>query len=180
MKVAEAHMNNTLRSHIRRGLRQLFLAAGALGATFLLSMPHAQAATFDLSTATIEDIQAAMNSGTLTSEKLVQLYLARIAAFDQQGPKLNAVISLNKNALAEAKALDKERRTKGPRSPLHGVVVLAKLNQSDWYGVAPSGGSTLAGQPISPYNATKTTTPPLSGEKFNYTPSVPKGARIPS
>ena len=198
-------MNNMLRAHIRRGLRQLSLAAGALGATFLRPMPHAQAANFDLSTATIQDIQAAMDSGTLTSEKLVQLYLARIAAYDQQGPKLNTVISLNKNALAQAKALDQERRTKGPRSPLHGVVVLAKdvydtydmpttggfkpmatsqptrdsfvidrlrgagaiilakLNQSDWYGVAPSGGSTLAGQPISPYNATKTTGGSSSG-----------------
>jgi amidase len=205
MKIGDADMSNTLRSHIRRRLRPLSLAAGVLGAISLLSIPHAQAATFDLSTATIEDIQAAMSSGTLTSEKLVQLYLARIAAYDQQGPKLNTVISLNKNALAEAKALDKERRTKGPRSPLHGVVILAKdvydtydmpttggfkpmatsqptrdsfvidrlrdagaiilakLNQSDWYGVAPSGGSTLAGQPISPYNATKTTGGSSSG-----------------
>jgi amidase len=139
MNVRDANMNNTLRSHIRLRLRQLSLAAGALGATLLFSMPNAQAATFDLSTATIEDIQAAMNSGTLTSEKLVQLYLARIAAFDQQGPKLNAVISLNKNALAEAKALDKERRTKGPRSPLHGVVVLAK-DVFDTYDMPTTGG----------------------------------------
>lgn len=184
---------------------RLALAACTLGATFLLPLSHVQAATFDLSTATVEDIQAAMNSGTLTSEKLVQFYLARIEAYDHQGPKLNTVITLNENALVEAKALDQERRTKGPRSPLHGVVVLAKdvfdtydmpttggfkpmatsqptrdsfvikrlrdagaiilakLNQSDWYGVAPSGGSTLAGQPISPYNAKKTTGGSSSG-----------------
>ncbi len=164
-----------------------------------------QAAEFNLSTATIADIQAAMEKGALTSEKLVQLYLARIDAYDQKGPKLNSVIVLNKNALKEARALDAERKAKGPRSPLHGVVILAKdvfdtadmptsggfkpmatsqptrdsfvidrlrksgaiilakLNQSDWYGVAASGGSTLMGQPISPYNAGKTTGGSSSG-----------------
>ncbi|MFL6577963.1 MAG: amidase family protein [Povalibacter sp.] len=182
------------------------LAACVLGAVLsVLTLAQTQAATFDLSTATIADIQAAMDQGALSSEKLVQLYLARIAAYDQQGPKLNAVLTLNKNALAEARALDIERKDKGPRSPLHGVVVLAKdvydthdmpttggfkpmatsqpsrdafviarlrsagaiilgkLNQSDWYGVAPSGGSTLAGQPISPYNPKKTTGGSSSG-----------------
>lgn len=183
------------------------LAACVLGAALwvVLSLTQAQAATFDLSSATIADIQSAMDSGALTSEKLVQLYLARIEAYDQRGPKLNSVLTLNKNALAEARALDAERKEKGPRSPLHGVVVLAKdvfdthdmpttggfkpmatsqpsrdafvigrlrnagaiilgkLNQSDWYGVAPSGGSTLAGQPLSPYNAKKTTGGSSSG-----------------
>src|SRR5262245_47561452 len=76
----------------------------------------AQAAEFDLSTATIADMQAAMDSGALTSEKLVQLYLQRIARYDQQGPRLNAVLTLNKNALEQARALDVERRSKGPRS----------------------------------------------------------------
>jgi len=172
----------------------------------LCSLPGgAHAVEFDLSTATIADIQAAMDSGALTAEKLVQLYLQRIDKYDQQGPKLNAVLTLNKNALAEARALDAERRTKGPRSPLHGIVVLpkdvydtydmpttggfkpmatsqptrdafviarlrqagaivlGKLNQSDWYGVAPSGGSTLGGQPLSPYNPAKTTGGSSSG-----------------
>jgi amidase len=193
-----------LHALISRAIRHALVAC-ALGAASVLSLTSAQAATFDLSTATIADMQAAMTSGTLTSEKLVQMYLARIEAYDKQGPKLNSVITLNKNALAEARALDQERRTKGPRSPMHGVVVLAKdvfdtydmpttggfkpmatsqptrdsfvidrlrksgaiilakLNQSDWYGVAPSGGSTLAGQPISPYNAKKTTGGSSSG-----------------
>jgi amidase len=161
----------------------------------------APAATFDLSTATIADINAAFDKGALTSEKLVQLYLARIDAYDQAGPKLNTVITLKdrEKALAEARALDAERKTKGPRSPLHGIVVLAKdvfdtadmptsggfkpmatsqprydsfviarlraagaiilakLNQSDWYGVAPAGASTLKGQVLSPYNPKKLT-----------------------
>ncbi|HEU5136582.1 MAG TPA: amidase family protein [Steroidobacteraceae bacterium] len=155
------------------------------------------AANFDLSTATIADIQAAMDKGKLSSEKLVQLYLARINTYDSAGPKLNTVITLNKKAIAEARALDAERKQKGPRSPLHGVVVLAKdvydtrdmpttggfkpmatsqpvrdsfvidrlrksgaivlakLNQSDWYGVAAPGGSTLKGPVLSPYNLQK-------------------------
>jgi amidase len=86
----------------------------------------APAATFDLTTATAADIQAAMNSGALTSEKLVQLYLARIGAYDQKGPSLKSFLYLNPNALAEARALDAERKTKGPRGPLHGTVAVVK------------------------------------------------------
>lgn len=74
---------------------------------------NAQAAPLDLSTATIADLQAAMDKGTLTSEKLVQMYLKRIEAYDQQGPKLNAVLHLNPKALEEARALDAERKKKG-------------------------------------------------------------------
>ena len=84
------------------------------------------AAQFDLGTATIADINAAFSAGALTSEKLVQLYLARIEAYDQKGPALNAVITLNPKALEIARALDAERKAKGPRSPLHGIPVLAK------------------------------------------------------
>ena len=86
----------------------------------------ASAATFDLQTATVADIQAAMDAGALNSEQLVQLYLNRIEAYDKQGPKINAVITLNPKALEEARALDVERRAKGPRSQLHGVPVVFK------------------------------------------------------
>jgi amidase len=78
---------------------------------------------FDLETATLEDIGRAMDKGALTSEQLVGLSLARIKAYE---PELHAVISLNPNAMEEARALDAERRSKGPRSPLHGVPVLLK------------------------------------------------------
>jgi amidase len=88
--------------------------------------PTARAASFDLSTATVADINAAFDAGTLTSEKLTQLYLARIEAYDKAGPKINAVITLNPDALATARALDAERKTKGPRSPLHGIPVVLK------------------------------------------------------
>lgn len=86
----------------------------------------ATAAEFDLSKATVADINAAFDAGALTSEKLVELYLARIEAYDKTGPAINSIINLNPRALEEARALDAERATKGPRGPLHGTVVLAK------------------------------------------------------
>lgn len=180
-----------LRSINRRRPLAVLAAAVALVA----SLP-AQAG-LDLATASIAELEAAMAAGTLSSEKLVQLYLARIEAYDGKGPALNSVITLNQRALDEARALDKERKAKGPRSPLHGIVVLAKdvydtqdmptsggfkpmatsqpardsfvidrlrkagvvilakLNQSDWYGVAAPGGSSLKGPVLSPYNPKK-------------------------
>src|SRR4051812_35734990 len=87
---------------------------------------NVHAAEFDLTTASVADINAAFDKGTLTSEKLVKLYLARIDAYDHKGPKINAVLALNAKALETARALDKERKEKGPRSPLHGIPVIAK------------------------------------------------------
>jgi amidase len=84
--------------------------------------------SFKLEEATIAQIQAAVAAGALSSEKLVELYLARIAAYDRSGPRLNSIISINPNAKAEAAALDKERAEKGPRGPLHGIPVLLKDN----------------------------------------------------
>jgi len=92
----------------------------AVGGTLSL-----QAATFELQSATIGDINAAFDAGALTSEKLVELCLARITAYE---PKLHAVITLNPKALEEARALDAERKAKGPRSPLHGIPVIFKDN----------------------------------------------------
>jgi hypothetical protein len=112
--------------NLAQRLRRTALATLASASLAVLTAAPVQAAKFDLSTATIADIQAAMDKGTLTSEQLVKLYLARIDAYDQKGPKLNSVLTLNKKALETARALDKERREKGPRSPLHGVVILAK------------------------------------------------------
>lgn len=84
------------------------------------------AAGIELSTATIADLEAAFNAGTLTSEKLVSMYLARIEAYDKAGPTLRSVINLNPRALEEARALDAERARRGARGPLHGIAVLVK------------------------------------------------------
>lgn len=86
----------------------------------------AAAAEFDLQTATVEDINSAFDSGALTSEKLVQLYLNRIEAYDKKGPKINAVVTVNPKALEIARALDAERKARGPRSKLHGIPVVFK------------------------------------------------------
>lgn len=124
-----------------------------LFAALAVSGPAVPAATFDLSTATIADIQAAMDAGALSSEKLVQLYLARIEAYDKQGPKVNAVITLNPQALAEARALDAERKTKGPRSPLHGTTVVLK-DLIDATGMPTTAGFTPFGAPLPLRDAT--------------------------
>ena len=69
----------------------------------------ARAAGLNLETATIADLNAAFASGTLTSEQVVDAYLKRIAAFDKQGPNINAVLTLNPRAVAEARALIRDQ-----------------------------------------------------------------------
>jgi amidase len=71
--------------------------------------------TIELDSATIADLNRMFDAGTLSSEKLVELCLARIQAYDHRGPGLNAVITLNPRAVETARALDIERKAKGPR-----------------------------------------------------------------
>ncbi len=110
---------------VSRRAGQMSIALFASLAAWAASAP-ATAKEFDLSKATIADINAAFAAGSLTSEKLVSLYLARIEAYDKQGPAINSIINLNPRALEEARALDAERAKKGRRGPMHGMVVLAK------------------------------------------------------
>jgi Asp-tRNA(Asn)/Glu-tRNA(Gln) amidotransferase A subunit family amidase len=76
----------------------------------------------------ILELQDAMAGGALTSRQLVDIYLARIAAYDKQGPALNAITTVNPEARRIADALDAERRATGPRGPLHGIPILLKDN----------------------------------------------------
>jgi amidase len=96
----------------------------------------------DLDAATIPEINAAFDAGTLTSVQLVSRYLARIAAYDRQGPAIRAVLALNPNALETARLLDAERKSKGRRSPLHGIPVVLKDN-FDTRDLPTTGGSVL-------------------------------------
>lgn len=78
--------------------------------------------------ATIKEIHQLMESGEITARELVAFYLERIEAYDQQGPKLNAVIKINPKALDIAEELDRKRKQSGFVGPLHGIPVLLKDN----------------------------------------------------
>ena len=95
-----------------------------------------------LESATILDLNKAFENGTLTSEKLVELYLKRIDAYDQQGPSLNSVIVIHPDVIDIAKELDAERSESGPRSILHGIPIVLKDN-FDTYDMPTTGGSRL-------------------------------------
>jgi amidase len=83
---------------------------------------------FELEEATIADLQRDMVSWKQTSHSITAAYLKRIAAMDRQGPSLHSVIETNPDALAIADSLDRERKQKGQRGPLHGIPVLIKDN----------------------------------------------------
>jgi amidase len=83
---------------------------------------------FPLEEATAAQLQAWMTDGRYTSRQLVEMYLRRVDEIDRNGPALHAVIEVNPDALSIADALDAERKTKGPRGPLHGIPVVIKDN----------------------------------------------------
>jgi amidase len=83
---------------------------------------------FEFDEVTIADLQDGMKSGKHTARSIAEKYLERIEAIDGRGPEIRSVIETNPDALAIAEALDKERKAKGPRGPLHGIPVLIKDN----------------------------------------------------
>jgi len=89
---------------------------------------NAGAQNFDVFELGISDLQTALENGTTSSVELVELYLARIEAYDKQGPELNSIVRINSRAREQAAALDEERESSGPRSLLHGIPVLIKDN----------------------------------------------------
>ena len=98
-------------------------------------------AEFAAEEATIEQIHAAYLKGTTTAHEVTAAYLARIEAYDQQGPMLNAIITVNRQALAQADALDAKLKATGKLvGPLHGIPFVVKDN-IDTGDVLTSGGS---------------------------------------
>jgi amidase len=102
--------------------RRELLAAAAAGLAVAAAPPG------DFAEGTVAGLQDAMKAGRLTARALAEACLARIDAIDRKGPALRSVIETDPDALSAADALDKERRTKGPRGPLHGIPVLLKDN----------------------------------------------------
>jgi Asp-tRNA(Asn)/Glu-tRNA(Gln) amidotransferase A subunit family amidase len=102
--------------------------------------PTPEIELFDVFEQSILDLQAAQTGGRVTSRGLVDSYLARIQAYDQAGPRLNALVLINPRARDEADALDRERAARGPRGPLHGIPVLVKDNY-DTADMPTSGGA---------------------------------------
>ncbi|MGH9873167.1 MAG: amidase [Pyrinomonadaceae bacterium] len=118
--------------------RRQFLETSALGCALAISQPASLLGTpnnppavpkdFELEELTITELQSGMQSGKYNSRQLVKKYLDRIDDIDKDGPRLNSLIEVNPDAMAIAEALDRERKEKGARGPLHGIPILIKDN----------------------------------------------------
>ncbi len=125
----------------RRGFLAATLATGAGAASTAACRPESRTGAptpveepitdFELDEVTVRELQAGMEQGRLTARRITELYLGRIEAIDKDGggrPGLHSIIEVNPEALDIAEALDKERKEKGARGPLHGIPVLLKDN----------------------------------------------------
>ena len=119
--------------------RRDFLQTSGLGCALVLTNPTlaltapgksvaAPAPASELDEVGIRELQAHLTSGKYSSKELVKKYLDRIEEIDKRGPKINSVIELNPDATAIAEALDRERKDRGARGPLHGIPLLIKDN----------------------------------------------------
>jgi amidase len=115
-------------------------AAGCSRAARPAAAQQASSPPVDVVELSASDAAGRMAAGTLTARALTQAYLDRIAQLDDAGPRLNAVIELNPSALADAEALDAERKSGNVRGPLHGIPILIKDNV-DVAGMVNSAGS---------------------------------------
>src|SRR5262245_27241866 len=120
--------------------RGLFAAAEGRAETSRFTPPP-----FEFEEATIDDLQKAMSAGSQTSHSLVEACLKRIDAVDKNGAELRSVLERNPEALSIADDLDKERKAKGARGPLHGIPVLVKDNIDTGDRMATSAGSLALG-----------------------------------
>lgn len=128
-------------------------ACVALATAFCLPCHGAEPVTY--SAATLRELRGALDRGEVTAERLVALALARIDAYDEAGPAINAVLLLNPQAMARARALDAELAARGPRSVLHGIPVVLKDN-IDTADLPTTAGSFLLQGSLPPDDATLT------------------------
>lgn len=118
--------------------RRRFLKTGVAAAAGLAAVPEwlrsetqisaASSVTPGMDEITLQSLRQGLAGGKFTARSLSEHYLGRIEAVDRKGPAVNSVIEVNPDALSIADDLDRERRAKGPRSPLHGIPVLIKDN----------------------------------------------------
>ncbi len=125
-KSRRSFLQNTLTAGATAALYPALGAARAVSERVPGHVPDIK--PFELEEITITELQDGMASGKFTAHSLVEKYAARIDEIDKQGPRVNAVIEMNPEAMAIAEALDQERKAKGPRGPLHGIPVLIKDN----------------------------------------------------
>ncbi len=96
---------------------------------------------FELDEMSIADLQRAMETGQYSARQISELFIRRIEEIDSGGPTLRSILEINPEALAIAYALDRERKEKGPRGPLHGIPVVLKDNLDTADGMTTTAGS---------------------------------------
>lgn len=110
-------------------------------------------AVFDLEEATIIQLQRDMTERKRTARSITEQYLERIDSLDKRGPALHHVLETNPDALAIADALDRERASRGPRGPLHGIPILLKDNIDTGDRMTTTAGSLALEGSIAPRDA---------------------------
>jgi amidase len=130
------------------GVASLSITTAAKEAADTSSTVSLPLPAFELDEATIAELQTGMASGKYSAHALAAKYLDRIDSVDKKGPAIHAVIELNPDALSIAADLDKERKAKGPRGPLHGVPVLIKDNIDTHDRMTTTAGSLALGGSI--------------------------------
>src|SRR6266542_6822157 len=123
------------------GVAALAAPSCRTGAPAAVSVHPSPIPPFELEETTIADLQEGMRTGRYSARALCEYYLGRIEDLDRRGPALRSVIETNPDAPAIAGELDRERRAKGPRGPLHGIPVLVKDNIATADRMATTAGS---------------------------------------
>jgi amidase len=131
--------------------RSLLWASILLGMVGAAAQARASGA-FDPAGASIEQLRAALDSGAISNVQLVRYYLNRIKRFDKSGPRINALISLNANALKQARRTDAELKIKSSRPTLFGIPFIVKDNFNT-AGIPTSAGSAALKHSAPPMNA---------------------------
>ena len=135
LPIAESAVGNPLsrRTFVRAAIGVSITSLANSVPAPLHASPHEDRAPlspdgFELEEVSVKQLQEGMESGRWTSRSIAEAYLGRIEAVDRKGPNLGSLMETNKAALEIADGLDRERKERGPRGPLHGIPVLLKDN----------------------------------------------------